>query len=133
MAASRGGGSLVPLNQLMIVVGISMLFFPNFFLRSRGADSGLGLRGARRVPAGLYFLLLTLVPESPRWLLSKGRRQSAQAALSAVQSPADAQQEIEIIEANLVKQSRHFAVLLLLTDRLRRVMTFGFAFSFLQH
>src|SRR6266849_7625434 len=118
IAPARSRGSLVSLNQLMIVIGISISFFSNYFLLRLGADSWRGMLGIQTIPAALYFLLLILVPESPRWLLSKGREESALAALSAVQSPADAQRELEIIEANLVKQSRHFGVRVLLTGRL---------------
>src|ERR1700730_9184168 len=132
IAPARSRGSLVSLNQLMIVIGISISFFSNYFLLSLGADSWRWMLGVQAEPAGLYFLLLTLVPESPRWLLSKGRRESAQAALSTVQSPADARREREMMEANLVKQSRHFGVRVLLTGRLRRVMIFGFGIAFFQ-
>ncbi|HWS68903.1 MAG TPA: MFS transporter, partial [Steroidobacteraceae bacterium] len=97
------------------------------------ADSWRWMLGVQAVPAGLYFLLLTLVPESPRWLLSKGREESALAALSAVQGAAAAHRELEIIQANFVKQqSRHFGIRMLLTGRLRRVMIFGLGIAFFQ-
>src|SRR5258708_33077956 len=70
IAPARSRGSLVSLNQLMIVIGISISFFSNYFLLSLGADNWRWMLGVQAVPAGLYFLLLTLVPESPRWLLS---------------------------------------------------------------
>ncbi len=132
IAPARSRGSLVSLNQLMIVIGISISFFSNYFLLSLGAESWRWMLGVQAVPAGLYFLLLTLVPESPRWLLSKGREESALAALSAVQGPAAAHHELEIIQANFVKQSRHFGIRVLLTGRLKRVMMFGLGIAFFQ-
>src|SRR5271169_6179010 len=107
IAPARSRGSLVSLNQLMIVIGISISFFSNYFLLSLGPDAWRWMLGVQAVPAGLYFLLLTLVPESPRWLLSKGRVADAQTALAAVHGPAVALREIEIIRANLIKKSRH--------------------------
>jgi len=73
--APAGGSS--SLNQLMIVIGISVSFFSNYFLVSLGAQSWRWMLGVQVIPAALYFLLLLLVPESPRWLLSKRREQSA--------------------------------------------------------
>src|SRR6266850_8198320 len=132
MAPARSRGSLVSLNQLMIVIGISISFFSNYFLLSLGADNWRWMLGVQAVPAGLYFLLLTLVPESPRWLLSKGREESARAALCAVQGSAAADRELEIIQASFIKESRHFGVRVLLTGRLKRVMVFGLGIAFFQ-
>jgi sugar porter (SP) family MFS transporter len=131
IAPARNRGSLVSLNQLMIVIGISISFFSNYFLLSLGADSWRWMLGVQAVPAGLYFLLLTLVPESPRWLLCRGRKASAQAALAVVHGMA-ASHELEAIEATLVKQSRHFGVRELLTGRLKQVMIFGLGIAFFQ-
>ena len=137
MAPARSRGSLVSLNQLMIVIGISISFFSNYFLLSLGTDSWRWMLGVQAVPAGLYFLLLTLVPESPRWLLSKGRAAGARIAIAAVHGPDVALRELEIIEANLVKanlvkQSRRFGIRELLTGRLKRVMIFGLGIAFIQ-
>jgi sugar porter (SP) family MFS transporter len=132
IAPARSRGSLVSLNQLMIVIGISVSFFSNYFLLSLGTDSWRWMLGVQAVPAALYFLLLTLVPESPRWLLSKGRAVSAQVALAAVHGAAAAHRELEAIQANLVKKSRHFGIRELLRGRLKRVMLFGLGIAFFQ-
>jgi MFS transporter, SP family, arabinose:H+ symporter len=132
IAPARSRGSLVSLNQLMIVIGISISFFSNYFLLSLGADSWRWMLGVQAVPAGLYFLLLTLVPESPRWLLSKGRADGARAALAAVHGAAAAHRELETLQANLVEKSRHFGLRELLTGRLKRVMVFGLGIAFFQ-
>jgi sugar porter (SP) family MFS transporter len=132
IAPARSRGSLVSLNQLMIVIGISISFFSNYFLLRLGADSWRWMMGVQTVPAALYFLLLILVPESPRWLLSKGREEGARAALTAVHGPAASHRELEIIQAHLVKKSQHFGTRELLTGRLKRVMIFGLGIAFFQ-
>ncbi|MEL6429946.1 MAG: sugar porter family MFS transporter [Planctomycetota bacterium] len=84
-------GRLVSFNQLGIVVGISAAFFSNFFLNGyfeeqspeAQADAWRWMLGVEAVPALLYFLLLWTVPRSPRWLMSQGRRDEAEAALTA--------------------------------------------------
>src|SRR5277367_6311294 len=132
IAPARSRGRLVSVNQLMIVIGISVSFFSNYFLLSLGPDAWRWMLGVQAVPAALYFLLLTLVPESPRWLLSKGRAAGARTALAMLHGPDGALREIETIEANLVKKSRHIGIRELLTGRLRRVMIFGLGIAFIQ-
>ena len=66
IAPAHSRGSLVSLNQLMIVIGISVSFFSNYFLLSLGANSWRWMLGC---PVGtlqpFIFALLTLVPEEP--------------------------------------------------------------------
>jgi SP family arabinose:H+ symporter-like MFS transporter len=73
IAPARLRGRLVSLNQLMIVIGISVSFFSNYFLLSLGADSWRWMLGVQAIPATLFFLLLMRVPESPRWLAAAPR------------------------------------------------------------
>ena len=129
-AGSRGG--LVSLNQLMIVIGISVSFFSNYFLLSLGNDSWRWMLGVQAIPAAAYFLLLLLVPESPRWLLSQSREAGARAVLVMVHGAAAAERELLDIKSGLGLQARRFAVRELLTGRLRKVMIFGFGIAFFQ-
>jgi len=132
IAPARSRGSLVSINQLMIVIGISVSFFSNYFLLSLGADSWRWMLGVQAVPAALYFILLLLVPESPRWLLNKGREAAARAALAVVHGVAAAARELEVIQATLAEKSRHFGVRELFGGRLKQVMVFGLGIAFFQ-
>jgi MFS transporter, SP family, arabinose:H+ symporter len=132
IAPARRRGSLVSLNQLMIVIGISVSFFSNYFLLSRGANNWRWMLGISAAPATLYFVLLTLVPESPRWLLTKGREAAARAALAVVHGLAVATRELELIQATLAEKARRFSIGELFGDRLRRVMLFGLGIAFFQ-
>ena len=73
IAPARRRGSSVSLNQLMIVIGISASFFSNYFLLGVGEHNWRWMLGVQVFPALLYLLLLSLIPESPRWLVIKGR------------------------------------------------------------
>ena len=132
IAPARRRGSLVSLNQLMIVIGISISFFSNYFLLSWGANNWRWMLGISTAPATLYFVLLTLVPESPRWLLNKGRDAAARAALAVVHGLDAATRELEVIQATLVEKSRHFSIRELFGGRLKRVMLFGLGIAFFQ-
>jgi MFS transporter, SP family, arabinose:H+ symporter len=131
IAPARSRGRLVSVNQLMIVIGISVSFFSNYFLLSLGADSWRWMLGVQSVPAALYFVLLYLVPESPRWLIGKGRGGDARAVLDAVHG-ASAAQEFDLIEASLAGNSRRAGIRDLFSIRIRRLMLFGFGIAFFQ-
>ena len=64
-------GSLVSLNQLNIVLGISVAYFSNYFLMDIEVESWRWMLGVEAIPALIYFLALFLVPRSPRWLIQK--------------------------------------------------------------
>jgi MFS transporter, SP family, arabinose:H+ symporter len=132
IAPAGNRGSLVSLSQLMIVIGISVSFFSNYFLLSLGSDSWRWMLGVQAAPAALYFLLLTWVPESPRWLLSKGREAGARAALTAVHGAAAAAGELAVIRSSFTQKSRRFGIRELLAGRLRQVMMFGLGIAFFQ-
>lgn len=139
IAPAKSRGSLVSLNQLMIVIGISASFFSNYFLLSLGTDSWRWMLGVQALPAALYFLLLLLVPESPRWLLSKEREPEALAVLSSVHGPASAHQELEAIRSSLLQRPPMSAfhglvagIRDLFATRMRKVMIFGLGIAFFQ-
>ena len=49
-------GSLVSLNQLNIVLGISVAYFSNYFLKDLEGESWRWMLGVETIPAFLYFL-----------------------------------------------------------------------------
>ena len=83
-------GRMVSINQLNIVIGISVAFFTNYLILKLGQSGAawavamnLGdwnwrwMLGLEALPAVIYFFCLMLVPESPRWLVMQGRQQEA--------------------------------------------------------
>jgi sugar porter (SP) family MFS transporter len=132
IAPASRRGSLVSLNQLMIVIGISVSFFSNYFLLALGPDSWRWMLGVQVLPALLFFLLLTRVPESPRWLLSRGREERAQAVLAALHGQHEAQRELAEMRASLVAGSSASRMRSLFGRRLRFVLLFAFGIAFFQ-
>jgi SP family arabinose:H+ symporter-like MFS transporter len=127
-ADKRGG--LVSLNQLMIVIGISASFFSNYFLLDTGEHNWRYMLGVQMVPALLYFVLLWLVPESPRWLLLEGRDDAALRVLRQVAGEQQARDNLQQIRQSLAMKnvSRGFRGLLDLRIRLIMVIALGLAF-----
>jgi SP family arabinose:H+ symporter-like MFS transporter len=129
-AGKRGG--LVSLNQLMIVIGISASFFSNYFLLGVGEHNWRWMLGVQMVPALMYFTLLWFVPESPRWLLLKGRDEAALQVLAKVHGEEQARTSLAEIRQSLAAKvvSRGFRGLL--DSRVRLVMIIAFGLAFFQ-
>ena len=82
-------GQLVTYQQVAIVGGMTLVYFVNWSIASQGDDQWVLSTGWRymllsaAIPAVLFFGLLLLVPETPRWLVMKGRMDEAQARAGA--------------------------------------------------
>ena len=87
-------GRLGSLQQMAIVLGIAISQIVNYLIvraaGSASADWWLGLEAWRWmllvevIPALVYGLMALRIPESPRWLVAKGRIEEARAVLSSV-------------------------------------------------
>jgi SP family arabinose:H+ symporter-like MFS transporter len=77
-------GRLVSLNQLAIVSGMLIIYFINAWIAGRGNELWnvtLGWRwmfASETIPAMLFFILLLVVPESPRWLIKQNKEHTAE-------------------------------------------------------
>jgi len=70
-------GRLTGMFQLNIVIGILVAFLTNFAFQQIGAGSWRWMVGIMVIPAGLFALLLRIIPESPRWLILNNRDEEA--------------------------------------------------------
>ncbi|GAB3222316.1 sugar porter family MFS transporter [Spirosoma arcticum] len=131
MAPPAYRGRLVSVNQLALVVGILLAFFSNYQLVGTGANDWRWMLGVGAVPASLFFFCLLFVPESPRWLLLKGRRAEALTTLSRVLSLREAERELDQIEQSLDQtQAGGFGELV--KTRYRRLLLVGIVLAVLQ-
>jgi len=65
-------GRLVAMYQFNIVFGILIAFLSNYFLKGVGGENDWRwMLGVMAIPSLLYTLMVTSIPESPRWLLAR--------------------------------------------------------------
>jgi SP family xylose:H+ symportor-like MFS transporter len=76
-------GRLVTITQLNIVLGILLAYLSNYLIGSLalGENDVRWMFGVMAAPATLFFLLLFLTPQSPRWLIGRGRLDEAREVL----------------------------------------------------
>lgn len=95
-------GRMVSINQLTIVIGISMAYYSNYFLLLVGENAWRWMFAAEAVPSLLFFFALFIVPESPRWLVARNRETDAKNVLTKVAGTDFAIFEFSEIKASLV-------------------------------
>lgn len=88
-------GRLVTLTQLNIVVGILLAYLSNYVLSrlNLGAYEARWMFGVMAAPSGIFFCLLFLTPQSPRWLIARGRIGDAKEVLARCGTDADSVEE----------------------------------------
>lgn len=101
-APAKIRGRLVSVYQLAIVIGINIIYVVNYFISISGSQQwniDYGWRwmlGSEIIPAGIFFLLLFLVPETPRWLLANGQDEKARNILTRINGDKALEIEKEI-------------------------------------
>src|SRR3546814_12755278 len=79
----------------MIVTGILVAYLSNATIAGLvGGDTAWRWKlGVTAAPALIFFILLFAIPNSPRWLLAKGRREEAGMAMVRIGAPTAADRE----------------------------------------
>ncbi len=120
-AASRG--RFVTFQQVAIVGGMILVYFVNWAIASQGDAAWVLSTGWRfmllsgAVPALLFLICLLPAPDTPRWLVLKGRSEDALAILCRLTDEDEAQSTLADIERSLVVKTEplfHFGVAIIL-------------------
>ena len=116
VAPANKRGKLVSWNQFAIIFGQLVVYFVNFLIiRSHANDpdvvawtNAIGWRVmfvSECVPAGLFTLLILLVPETPRFLALNGQDEKALTVLSNINGEAKAREILAEIKATAVEKT----------------------------
>ena len=108
VAVARWRGTLVSLYQLAITVGFLAAYLVNFQILKSAETAAYaspwmqkiwvtelwrGMFGAETLPALLFFTVIFFIPESPRWLVLRGRDVRAHAVLQRIYRSSEAADE----------------------------------------
>ncbi|RZA16587.1 MAG: MFS transporter [Lysobacteraceae bacterium] len=116
VAPARYRGRLATVQQIAIISGLFAAFLSNYLLASAaGASTGALWAGhaawrwmfwMMAIPSALFLVLLLAIPESPRYLVARKRKDDALAVLTRLFGAREAQAKLGEIDASL-SQDHH--------------------------
>jgi sugar porter (SP) family MFS transporter len=99
-------GRLVVVNQLAIVIGLSMSVLVTYVLSF--GEHWRWMFASQVAPVFCLMVGLVFVPESPRWLAAMGKFRAALAVLAKINGRTQAEKELTEIQAELGEESGGF-------------------------
>ena len=122
IAVTEYRGRLVSLYQLAITVGFLGAYLINYWLlsvsESMRFNSELmnwifvdevwrGMLGMETLPALLFFIILFIIPESPRWLLLRGKVARSESIFGKIYSRKErAKKQVEELQAHIANETK---------------------------
>lgn len=96
-------GALVSFNQLAITIGILTSYIVDYFLS--GHEDWRLMFAMGVIPALVLGFGMILLPQSPRWLMSRSEKDKAREVLNRIREPEEIEPEISEIETTLGEES----------------------------
>src|SRR5437879_4494453 len=106
IAPPKYRGRLAGMFQFNIVFGIIMAFVSNYLLAGVGENAWRWMLGVAAFPSLLYTALCLVIPESPRWLLSRKRDREAGLRVLGLIQPGASRAQLES-EADEILSTSH--------------------------
>jgi sugar porter (SP) family MFS transporter len=129
IAPAKYRGALVSLNQLAITIGILLSYVVDYYFAQFGAWRWMFAAGI--VPAFGFFLGLMYLPDSPRWIASRGEAKKALAILERIHGNQKlAADELSAIEDSLKHQKQNWRMLF--SPVIRSTLTIGVGLAVIQ-
>ena len=114
-------GTLVSLYQLAVTVGFLLAYLANWVIdsnintaltlgdpalslweRMMNTEAWRGMLGSETLPALLFFFIIFFIPESPKWLIVKGKMDKAAVVLGKIYAqPQEIEEEIMVTKDSL--------------------------------
>ncbi|HEX8667443.1 MAG TPA: sugar porter family MFS transporter [Allosphingosinicella sp.] len=109
-------GRMTTVQQIMIITGLTGAFVVNYFLAASAGESTASFWGGleawrwmylmQALPAAIFLIALFFIPESPRYLVSKGRHEQASKVLTDLFGTEVARTKLDEIRASFSQDHR---------------------------
>jgi MFS transporter, SP family, arabinose:H+ symporter len=124
-------GRLVALYQLAIVLGILLAYLSNYVLSNDAVNGWRWMFASQALPSLIFIFCLFFVPESPRWLMRRGKEAVAINMLNKIGGVAYAAEEGDQIKHSFFTEHQEKMGDLLL-PRFRKVLLMGIVIAIFQ-
>lgn len=149
ISPSEMRGKFVSVNQLTIVIGVLAAQVVNLLIYNahpvaenattevilnswNGQTGWRWMFAAETIPAGLFFLMALIIPESPRWLMKQSRSEQARGILAQIGGEAYADAEVADIDATLEGEHNKVNYKDLLSPKLLKIIGLGIFIAMFQ-
>ena len=110
MAPAEKRGMIVSLNQFCITLGILLSYLVDFSFANVDG-TWRWMLGIGAVPGILLGVGMAVLPESPRWLASRGRYDEAERVLQGLRNKTDVSEELSGLKGDISQEAQHGASL----------------------
>lgn len=124
-------GRLVAMYQFNIVFGILVAFLSNYFLKGvGGANDWRWMLGVMAIPALLYTLMVTSIPESPRWLIANRSDFEAAKKVFDRMGVANAAEVVASIRAGVKDETMNGGAVRFFSAKHKKILWLAFMIAF---
>ena len=100
ISPTKNRGAMVTLNQLMICIGVLVSYISDYAIADdTNPESWRWMFLVGFIPAVILFVGMFFVPETPRWLISKGREKEGREILQKIE-------EAELVEESITSMKK---------------------------
>ena len=133
ISPAKSRGALVTMNQLMITIGILVSYISDYLIANDANPfSWRWMFYVGVFPAVILFVGMFFVPETPRWLIGKGREKEGREVLNKVEDPELVEEAVQKIKEDIARTSESGGYKELAKPWLRTALFIGIGIMFFQ-
>lgn len=144
IAPSESRGRFVSLNQLTIVFGILAAQIANMLIAKPIVDGSILLDSwnvqwgwrymfwAGAIPSVLFFALILVIPESPRWLASQFKYERAESIFTKIGGVKFASEQIELLKSTVSDVKEKVSYKMLFEGKMPKILLLGIVIAVFQ-
>lgn len=130
IAPSRLRGTFVCVHQLIVTLGILVAYLVNYMYAASGSWRSMFAIGL--IPSMIQFFVMLLICESPSWLLSRGLKDQAAAALQKLRKDTSWRDHVMAVSTYVPHEEKQSTASLFFKPKIRYVMILGLLLNMFQ-